>query len=158
MENESVITSEGMQALEEKLKYLETTKRKEVSVQMKNALAHGDLSENAEYDEARKALLQLEKDIDQTATLIARATVIEAENISTESVGVGSLVKILDIENGEKEQEYRLVGPTESDPVCGKISHQCPIGMALMNSKLGEVVSVETPGGIRKYKVVDINK
>lgn len=158
MENESVVTSEGMQALEEKLNFLETTKRKEVSERMKNALAHGDLSENAEYDEARNALMQLEKDINQTATLIAKSTVIEEEDISTESVGVGSLVKILDIENGKKEQEYRLVGPTESDPVSGKISHQCPIGMALMNSKMGEVVSVETPGGIRKYKVIDISK
>lgn len=158
MENESIVTTEGMQALEEKLKYLETTKRKEVSEQMKNALSHGDLSENAEYDEARKALMQLEKDIDQTATLIAKATVIEDADISTEIVGVGSMVKILDVENGGKEQEFRLVGPTESDPDSGKISHLCPIGMALMNSKLGEVVSVTTPGGTRKYKILTIGK
>ncbi|MBN1288996.1 MAG: transcription elongation factor GreA [Actinobacteria bacterium] len=158
MENETIITSEGMLALEEKLKFLETTKRREISEQMKNAIAHGDLSENAEYDEARNAYLQLEKQIGETATLIARATVVEDKDITTETVGVGSLVQIVDIENGGKKQEYRLVGPTETDPANGKISHQCPIGMSLMNCKLGDIVSVNAPGGTRKYKVITIGK
>jgi transcription elongation factor GreA len=158
MEHEPVLTSEGMQALEEKLQHLETTRRREVSEQMKNAIDHGDLSENAEYDEARNAYLELEKQIDETATLIARARVIGDNDISTESVGVGSLVQIEDVENGSKKQEFRLVGPTESNPENGKISHLCPIGMSLMNSKLGDVVSVDTPGGIKKYKVITITK
>ncbi|MCJ7652218.1 MAG: transcription elongation factor GreA [Actinobacteria bacterium] len=158
MEHEPVLTSEGMQALEEKLQYLETTRRREVSEQMKNAIGHGDLSENAEYDEARDAYLKLEKQIDETATLIARARVIGDNDISTESVGVGSLVQIEDVENGINKQEFRLVGPTESNPENGKISHLCPIGMSLMNSKLGDVVSVNTPGGIKKYKVITITK
>lgn len=155
---EPVLTSEGMKALEEKLQYLETTRRREVSAQMKKAIDHGDLSENAEYDEARNAYLQLEKQINAAAGLIARARVIADSDISTESVGVGSLVQIEDIENGSSKQEFRLVGPTESDPDKGKISHLCPIGMALMNSKLGDVVSVTTPGGINKYKVIAIAK
>ena len=158
MEHEPVLTSEGMQALEEKLQHLETTRRREVSEQMKNAIDHGDLSENAEYDEARNAYLELEKQIDETATLIARARVIGDNDISTESVGVGSLVQIEDVENGSKKQEFRLVGPTESNPENGKISHLCPIGMSLMNSKLGDVVSVNTPGGIKKFKVITITK
>jgi len=158
MEHEPVLTSEGMQALEEKLQYLETTRRREVSLQMKNAIEHGDLSENAEYDEARNSYLELEKQINETATLIARARVIGDNDISTESVGVGSLVQIEDIEDGSKKQEFRLVGPTESNPENGKISHLCPIGMSLMNSKLGDVVSVDTPGGIKKYKVIAITK
>jgi transcription elongation factor GreA len=158
MEHEHVLTSEGMQALEEKLQYLETTRRREVSEQMKKAIDHGDLSENAEYDEARNAYLQLEKEINAAAGLIARARVIGDKDISTESVGVGSLVQIEDVENGSKKQEFRLVGPTESDPENGKISHLCPIGMSLMNSKLGDVVSVKTPGGIKKYKVISITK
>ena len=73
-------------------------------------------------------------------------------------MGVGSLVQIEDVENGSKKQEFRLVGPTESDPDNGKISHLCPIGLSLMNSKLGDVVSVKTPGGIKKYKVIAITK
>ena len=158
MENEPVLTSEGMQALEEKLQYLETTRRREVSEQMKNAIAHGDLSENAEYDEARNTYLQLEKQINEAAGLIARARVIGDSDISTESVGVGSLVQIEDVEDGSKRQEFRLVGPTESNPENGKISHLCPIGMSLMNSKLGDVVSVDTPGGTKKYKVIAIAK
>lgn len=158
MEHEPVLTSEGKQALVEKLQYLETTRRREVSKQMKTAIDHGDLSENAEYDEARNVYLKLEKQINETAGLIARARVIEDDDISTETVGVGSLVRIEDVENGSKIQEFRLVGPTESDPGSGKISHLCPIGMSLMNSKLGDVVSVNTPGGVKKYKVTAITK
>ncbi|MBU4274193.1 MAG: transcription elongation factor GreA [Actinobacteria bacterium] len=158
MEHEPVLTSEGMQALEEKLQHLETTRRREVSEQMKNAIDHGDLSENAEYDEARNAYLKLEKQINETATLIARARVIGENDISTESVGVGSLVQIEDVENDSNKKKFRLVGPTESNPENGKISHLCPIGMSLMNSKLGDIVSVNTPGGIKKYKVITIAK
>jgi len=158
MEHEPVLTSEGMQALEEKLQHLETTRRREVSEQMKNAIDHGDLSENAEYDEARNAYLKLEKQINETATLIARARVIGENDISTESVGVGSLVQIEDVENDSNKKKFRLVGPTESNPENGKISHLCPIGMSLMNSKLGDIVSVNTPGGIKKYEVITISK
>lgn len=158
MGNEPIVTAEGMKALEEKLEYLENTKRREISEQMKKALEHGDLSENAEYDEARNAYLQLEKQINETATLIARAEVVEDEDISTEVVGVGSLVEIEDLENGNKIQEFRIVGPTESDLESGKLSHESPIGMSLMNSKVGEVVSVNTPGGTRKYKILSIDK
>ena len=158
MENEPVLTTEGMKALEEKLQYLETTRRREVSEQMKKAIDHGDISENAEYDEARNAYLQLEKQINEVAGLIARARVVGDGDISTESVGVGSVVQIEDLENGGKKQEFRVVGPTESDPENGKISHLCPIGMSLMNSKLGDVVSVKSPGGTKKYKVVAISK
>ena len=158
MGNEPVVTAEGMQALEEKLKHLETTKRREISKQMKDAIAHGDLSENAQYDEAREDYLKLEKDINETAGLIARSRVIGDSEISTEKVGVGSLVQIEDVENGSTIQEYRLVGPTETDVDNGKISHLCPIGTSLMNSKLGEVVSVNTPGGKKKYKVISISK
>lgn len=158
MENEPVLTAEGMRALKEKLEYLQTTRRREVSEQMKKAVDHGDLSENAEYDEARNAYLKLEKDINETAGLIARARVIGDEEISTDIVDVGSLVRIEDIENGGNVQEYRLVGPTESRPEEGKISHLCPIGLSLMNSKLGDVVTVRAPGGTRKFRVVAISK
>ena len=158
MENEPVLTSEGRQALEEKLEYLETTRRREVSLQMKNAIDHGDLSENAEYDEARNAYLQLEKQINETAGLIARARVVKDSDINIESVGIGSLVQVEEIGDSSKKQMLRLVGPTESNPQDGKISHLCPIGMALMNSRLGDVVSVNTPGGVKKYKVITITK
>ena len=158
MEDEPVLTSEGMQELEEKLLYLETTKRREISAQMKRAIDHGDLSENAEYDEARNAYLKLEKDINEAAGLIARARVIGDSDISTECVGVGSLVQIEEVENGSRKQEFRLVGPTESDPENGKISHLCPIGKSLMDAKLGDIVSVKTPGGEKKYRVVTISK
>ena len=158
MEHEPVLTSEGRQALEEKLEYLETTRRREVSLQMKNAIDHGDLSENAEYDEARNAYLQLEKQINEAAGLIARARVVKDSDINTERVGIGSLVQVEEIGDGSKKQMLRLVGPTESNPEDGKISHLCPIGMSLMNSRLGDVVSVNTPGGVKKYKVITITK
>lgn len=158
MEHEPVLTSEGRQALEEKLEYLETTRRREVSLQMKNAIDHGDLSENAEYDEARNAYLQLEKQINEAAGLIARARVVKDSDINTKWVGIGSLVQVEEIGDSSKKQMLRLVGPTESNPEDGKISHLCPIGMSLMNSRLGDVVSVNTPGGVKKYKVITITK
>lgn len=158
MEQDPILTSEGLQALEEKLQYLETTRRREISEQMKKAIDHGDLSENAEYDEARDAYLKLERQIDETASLIARVRVIEDNDISTESVGIGSLVQIEDVENDGNKQEFRIVGSTENDPENGKISHLCPIGMSLMNSKIGDVVTVDTPGGIKKYKIIAIAK
>lgn len=158
MELEPVVTTEGMKALEDKLKYLETTRRREVSDQMKRAVDHGDVSDNAEYDEARNAYFQLEKLIDQTASMIARARVVDDAEVSTEVVGIGSLVQVEDIENGGVTQEFRLVGPTESNPDEGKISHLCPIGMALIDAKRGDVVSVKTPGGTRKYRVTAISK
>ena len=155
---EPVLTAEGRKALEEKLHYLETTRRREVSLQMKNAIDHGDISENAEYDEARTAYLQLEKQINEVAGLIARARVVEDSDIDTTAVGIGSLVEIEETGDSGRTQTLRLVGPTESDPDEGKISHLCPIGMSLMNSKLGDVVAVKTPGGVKNYKVISIAK
>ncbi len=158
MENEPILTSEGMKALEEKLRYLETTRRREVSEQMKKAVEHGDLSENAEYDEARAAYLALEKEINAVAGLIARARVVDESEVSTDVVGVGSLVKIEDLEDGGMVQEFRLVGPSETDPDKGKISHLCPIGRSLMDAALGDIVSVDAPGGIKKLKIISITK
>ena len=125
---------------------------------MKNAIDHGDISENAEYDEARTAYLQLEKQINEVAGLIARARVVEDSDIDTTAVGIGSLVEIEETGNSGKKQTFRLVGPTESDPDEGKISHLCPIGLSLMHSKLGDVVAVKTPGGVKNYKVISIAK
>lgn len=158
MEQEPILTSEGMRALREKLEYLETTRRREVSEQMKRAIDHGDLSENAEYDEARNAYFKLEREISETSSLIARARVVDDEDVSTEVVGVGCLVQVEDVLNGGDGKEFRLVGPTESDPAGGKISHLCPMGMALMDSRVGEVVSFDAPGGTRKFRVVHISK
>jgi transcription elongation factor GreA len=158
MDDEPVLTAEGRKALEEKLQYLETTRRREVSLQMKNAIDHGDISENAEYDEARTAYLQLEKQINEVAGLIARARVVEDSDIDTNTVGIGSLVEIEDVGDGGKKQTLRLVGPTETNPDEGKISHLCPIGMSLMHAELGDVVAVKTPGGVKNYKVISIAK
>ncbi len=158
MDEEPVLTAEGRKALEEKLQYLETTRRREVSLQMKNAIDHGDISENAEYDEARTAYLQLEKQINEVAGLIARARVVQDSDIDTNTVGIGSLVEIEDVGDGGKKQTLRLVGPTETNPDEGKISHLCPIGMSLMHAELGDVVAVKTPGGVKNYKVISIAK
>jgi|SRR5450759_1206868 transcription elongation factor GreA len=158
MDDKPVLTAEGRKALEEKLQYLETTRRREVSLQMKNAIDHGDISENAEYDEARTAYLQLEKQINEVAGLIARARVVQDSDIDTNTVGIGSLVEIEDVGDGGKKQTLRLVGPTETNPDEGKISHLCPIGMSLMHAELGDVVAVKTPGGVKNYKVISIAK
>ena len=152
------LTRERLVEIEQELRELKTNGRKSVAMKIADARGHGDLSENAEYDEARNAYLKLEKDINEAAGLIARARVIGDSDICTECAGVGSLVQIEEVENGSRKQEFRLVGPTESDPDNGKISHLCPIGKSLMDAKLGDIVSVKTPGGEKKYRVVTISK
>lgn len=155
---EMILTSEGMKELEKKLETLRTVKRKEVSDRMKRALDHGDLSESAEYDEARNAYFQLEKDINEVSSIIAQAVVLNDDDVNEHTVEVGCVVEVLEVGNGDKTMRYRLVSSLESDPANGKISYQCPVGMALMQKGMGETVKVSTPGGMKKYKVISIGK
>jgi transcription elongation factor GreA len=157
MENEMILTSDGKKALEEKLEKLKNVTRKEVSERMKEAVSHGDLSENAEYDQARNDHLRLDAEIDDIETMLARAKVLDEKNVNTDKVDIGSLVEIKG--NGEKKSRtFRIVGPTETDPNNGKMSYKCPMGKAMMGKKAGDVVNVLTPGGQKKYEIVSIGK
>ena len=121
--NKTVVSPEGMRKMEEKLQYLTTVRRAEVAEQISIARGFGDLSENAEYDEAKNEQSRLEAEIMELENAIHTAIVIDDENVSTDSVNVGTIVKVLFVEDGD-EEEYTIVGARESDPMSNKISNE----------------------------------
>ncbi len=151
------LTASGLEKLEEELEYLKTKKRKEVSEKIKVALGFGDLSENSEYDEAKNEQAQVEARIVTLENMLKNAVVIDESEIDLDRVGLGTKVKVLDVEFDE-EIEYNIVGSTEADPDQQKISDESPVGKALMGRKVGETVSVETPGGVIDFKILEISK
>ena len=157
MANGVVLTHKGVKELEEKLEYLKTVKRQEVSEQIKEARAFGDISENAEYDEAKNEQARIEGEIIQIEKMLRVATVVDDEDISVDKVSVGSKVKVLDLEMDE-EEVYSIVGSVEADVYENKISNESPVGAALIGRGVGEIVDVETPSGILQFKILDIQK
>lgn len=156
-EKEIILTREGLKKLEEELETLKTVKRKEVSERIKIAIGFGDLSENAEYDEAKNEQAQVEERIYKIEQMLAKAQIIDDENVDSSKVHVGAKVRILDI-NENEEEEYIIVGSTEADPFESKISNDSPVGMALLGKKVGEIVDVAVPDGTVQYKVLNIGK
>ena len=144
-------------SVSEELEYLITVKRREVAQKLKEARSFGDLSENAEYDEAKNEQAILESKINELELLISNATVVEDDDISVNEIGVGSIIKIKDIELDEIE-DLQIVGSTESDPDNGKISDESPIGKAALKHKVGDIFEAETPAGLLKFEVIDISK
>ena len=156
-EKEILLTQEGYDNLEKQLEYLRTEKRAEISERIKVALGFGDLSENSEYDEAKNAQAENENKIAELENKLRHAKIIDESEIDTKTVQVGNKVKILDIEFDE-EIEYTIVGSTEVDLAKNRISNVSPIGSALIGAKKNETVEANTPGGVAKYKVLEIKK
>ena len=142
------VSKAGYAKLQEELEYLITVKRREVAQKLK---------ENAEYDEAKNEQAILESKINELELLISNATVVEDDDISVNEIGVGSIIKIKDIELDEIE-DLQIVGSTESDPDNGKISDESPIGKAALKHKVGDIFEAETPAGLLKFEVIDISK
>lgn len=157
MDINKTISRSGLKKLEERREYLVTVRRKEVAQKLKEARSFGDLSENAEYDEAKNEQAILESEINELELLISNARVVEDDDVSIHEIGVGSYFKLKDLEFDEIES-FQIVGSTESDPDNGKISDESPIGKAALHKKVGEVFEVETPGGIIKFEVMDISR
>lgn len=155
--NKTVVSAEGMKKMEEKLQYLTTVRRAEVAEQISIARGFGDLSENAEYDEAKNEQSRLEAEILELEAAIRTAIVIDDENVSTDSVNVGTIVRVLYVEEGE-EEEYAIVGARESDPMNNKISNESPVGAALLGHRAGETVIVEAPDGPMPLKILEIHR
>lgn len=146
------ITEAALKELKSELEMLRTKKRLEIAERLKEAKAMGDLSENAEYQEAKEAQAFIEGRIVELEDLIRRAAVIKKRSDS-ERVLVGSTVEVRD---GIKRRKFTIVGPEEADPVKGLISNESPLGASFLGKRIGEEVSVNTPGGVRKYKIVVI--
>ena len=154
---EIVLTEEGMQKLKDELEYLKTQKRKEVSEKIKQALSFGDLSENSEYDEAKNEQAEVEARINQIIYMLKYARVLDASEITADEVSLGSRVKLWDVEF-EEEVEYSIVSTTEADPEKNKLSQESPVGSALMRHRAGDVVDVNTPGGVVQFKILEITR
>lgn len=150
-----ILTNKGLKELEEKLEYLKTVRRPEISEQIKIARGFGDLSENAEYDEAKNEQAKIEGEIAQIEAMLKSAVVVDETDIDLKAVSVGTTVKVLDIEFDE-EVEYKIVGSAESNINEGKISNESPVGAALIGKKVGDIVDVEVPSGTIQLKVLDI--
>lgn len=154
---EIVLTTDGMQNLKDELEYLKTVKRKEVSEKIKQALSFGDLSENSEYDEAKNEQAEVESRINQIEEMLKYARVLNEDEIAGDEVGLGSKVRLWDVEF-EEEVTYSIVGTTEADPDNYKLSQESPVGAALMRHKEGETVEVNTPGGVVEFKILEITR
>jgi len=145
------ITNEGLKKLEDELSFLKTIRRKEVSEQIKTARGLGDLSENSEYDEAREEQAKVEARISELENMLENVEVISEHELTTDTVNVGSKVRVFDEKNNE-EIEYTVVGSSEANALKRKISDQSPIGSALMGAKVNETVTAYTPGGELKFQ------
>ena len=154
---EIVLTKEGMAKLREELEYLKIEKRKEVSEKIREARSFGDLSENAEYDEAKNEQAEVESRINTIVNMLKYARVIDESEIASDVVGLGVTVVIREV--GEDDEEtYSIVTTTEADPVQNKISQDSPVGKALIGHKAGDTVTVESPAGKIDFEIVSISK
>ena len=152
--NKTVVSPEGLRQMEEKLQYMKTVRRAEVAEHLNIARGFGDLSENAEYDEAKDEQAKLEADIIELEAALRNVVVIDGD-VSTDFVNVGTTVRVLYLDD-EEEEEFTIVGARESDPMNNKISNESPIGSAMLRHKVGEVVTVEAPDGPYELKIPEI--
>lgn len=157
MAEKKQMSREGYEKLEKELDYLITVRRAEVAQKLKEARSFGDLSENAEYDEAKNEQGILEATIAEMENTLANAEVVDDDSISTNEVGVGSTIEIKRLDNN-KIEKFKIVGTTEANPIEGKISDDSPIGKASIKKKVGDVFIVEAPVGELKFEVISISK
>ncbi|MBQ4530465.1 MAG: transcription elongation factor GreA [Lachnospiraceae bacterium] len=156
-EKKNLLTYEGLKNLEDELQELKTVKRKEVAEKIKEAREQGDLSENAEYDAAKDEQRDIEARIEEIEKILKNAEVVVEDEVDLDKINVGCRVKVFDMEFDE-EVEFRIVGSTEANSLQGKISNESPVGHALIGSRVGDVVNVETQAGIIQYKVLEIQR
>ena len=158
MPKDVILTPEGLEKLKLELAFLQTDKRREVAERIKEAREFGDISENSEYDDAKNEQAMLEARIASLEEKLRSASVIDASELDSDVVRVGSLVHVKDEETG-KSLKYTIVGSTEADPSESKLSNESPVGRALMGHKRNDVVSVQVPRGpARKLKITKIER
>ena len=151
----NIMTFAGLRALEDELFDLKVYKRKEVAQKIKEAREQGDLSENAESAAAKDEQRDIEARIEELEKLLKNVEVVGQDEVDADTVGIGSRVKLYDVEMDE-EVEYTIVGSTEADALNGKISNESPVGAALIGSKVGETIVVETISGDLEFKILEI--
>lgn len=152
------ITREGLEKLKNELEELKTTKRQEIAEKLQSSIAFGDLSENAEYQEAKEEQAFLEGRINELETAVESAIIIDTNynNHGLKVVSLGSRVVIEQINPSGPKSTFVIVGSEEASPTEGRISNASPIGTVLLGHKEGELVSAKTPGGVKNYKILKI--
>lgn len=150
------MTEAGKAKLEQELEHLKTVKRKEVVERIKIARSFGDLSENSEYDSAKEEQAFVEGRITTLENMIRNAKIIEEDELNSDKVTIGKTVTFVELPDGE-EETYTIVGSAEADPLAGKISNDSPIAKSLLGHKVDEEVTVQTPGGEMKVRLVSIS-
>lgn len=157
MAKEFKISTLRLKELEQELFYLKTTREKEVAEQIKEARSFGDLSENSEYDEAKNEQAKLYGRIAEVENILAHAVIIDETEDSEGKIGLGCTIKVEDMETGDEEL-YAIVGSQEANPMECRISDDSPFGKALLGHKVGDIVEVEAPIGVLKYKILTVEK
>jgi transcription elongation factor GreA len=155
MPRDVILTPEGLANLKAELDTLTTSRRREVAARIKEAREFGDISENAEYDDAKNEQAMLEARIASLEDKLRSATVIDSSDVGTDLVRVGSVVHVKD--EAGKSTKYTIVGSAEASPAEMKLSNESPIGSALLGHKRGEEVVITTPRGKRKLKITKID-
>jgi len=154
MPKDVILTPDGLANLKAELEHMSTVRRREVAARIKEAREFGDISENAEYDDAKNEQAMLEFRIAQLEEQLRSATVIDASDLDTDVVRVGTTVHVTDGDG--KKLKYTIVGSAEAKPAELKISNESPVGKVLVGAKKGETVEVATPKGVRTLKISKI--
>lgn len=157
VQREVVLTLAGLEKLEEELEILKTKKRREIAERIKQAITFGDITENSEYDEAKKEQAFIEGRIVTIENLLKNAKVIDDDDISIETVSIGCVVTVKDLTYDETV-EYKIVSSAEADPLRLKISNESPVGKALMGHKVGDTVDITVPDGSIELQIIEIKK
>ncbi|MBO4413875.1 MAG: transcription elongation factor GreA [Clostridia bacterium] len=152
---EIVVTEDGLRKLHEEIDDRRSAKRREIVEAIRAALSFGDISENSEYDEAKDEQAKNEARIAELEEILKNVRVVPTSEISTETVGIGTAVKVFD-EEFEEEIEYQIVGSNEANPIVNKISDRSPIGKALLGRSVGDVALVSAPAGTLRLKIISI--
>jgi transcription elongation factor GreA len=153
MPKDVILTPEGLEKLKAELEELTTVKRREVAERIKDAREYGDISENSEYDDAKNEQAMLESRIATLEEKLRSATVVDAKDLSTDSVQVGTKVKVKD--EAGTSAEYTIVGSTEANPAEKKLSNESPVGRALLGHAKGETVTVQLPNGAARKLTIE---
>jgi transcription elongation factor GreA len=155
-DKEVLVTKAGLAKLKDELKEYKDVRRKEVAARLKEAIAYGDLSENAEYEEAKNEQAFVEGRIVELEKMIKNAKIITDDKSGQETVQIGTTVTVQNITENDEPESYTIVGSTEADPIESKISNESPIGSAILGKTKGDIVKVKVPAGVFEYKILKI--
>ena len=156
-EEQVLITKKGLAKLKEELKYFKDVRRKEVTKRLKEAISYGDLSENAEYEEAKNEQAFIEGRIIELEKMIDNAQIItEGKKSADTTVQIGTTVTVQNVTENDDPETYTIVGSTEANPTEYKISNESPIGSALLGKSKNDVIKVKVPAGIFEYKILKV--